>query len=102
MSSPQHCIVCACVFVCVCMSIRVRVCTYTCICVSVHVCSVCVHVCVHVHTVWSGGCGWVLCVYTPPEPTREVVDPFKIDDEKSVGSVTGLHPRLAPQTVRRH
>ena len=78
MSSPQHCIVCVCVFTCVC---------------------VCVCVCVYVHTVWSGVWGWV---YTPPEPTREVVDPFKIDDEKRVGIITGLHPQLAPQTVRRH
>ena len=39
---------------------------------------------------------------TPPETAGQVVDPSEINDEKSVGSVTGLHPRLAPQTVRRH
>ena len=39
-----------------------------------------------------------VCVgVTPPETAEKVVDPSEIN-EKRVGSVTGLHPRLAPQT----
>ena len=95
--------VCVCVCcVLVCVKVYECVCVYVCVCVSALMCArcMCMCVCVYVHIVWSGMCVWVW-TYTPPEQTREVVDPFKIDNEKRMGSVTGLHPQLAPQTVRR-
>ena len=51
---------------------------YAYVCISAWMFALCVCMCVH--TVWSGMCVWVW-TYTPPEPTREVVDPFKIDNE---------------------
>ena len=82
-----------CVFVvCLC------VCVYTRVCVSALMCALCMCMCVCI-------CPYSVIryvrvgvdVYTTR--TTEVVDPFKIDNEKSV---TGLHPQLAPQTVRQH